>query len=201
VLFYFKTLTIFVDMQDMSYKIIAGVCILFVGVLFYQNNADSTLPQIVYQLPEPSLWKRDTAIGTELAGPEHYYFNQTDNIDLNIVPIEDDLLDSLKTRGAQQFTQDIMSGKNHINTMFGAEDTKLISSELKSFNGAYILELRTEQKIEKLTLSVLEKYFIYKGQAVNFQLRWQNDSDVQNVKKAQLVFNKMTVQARSAASK
>lgn len=185
----------------MRKKLILAILTVFSSILFFQNRANSDLPVISYQLPEPALWKRDEEIGTEIIGPEHYYFEQTEDIDLNIVPIDDDLAESLKTRGQEQFIKDIMNGKNAINGMFGIEPVQLVSSELKTENGAQVLYLNTTQRIENDQFEILEKYFIYKGQAVNFQLRWPQTANAEQIKKAQKIFGQISLQARNTASR
>lgn len=165
---------------------------IFCGVLFFQNRASSSIPALRYQVPEAAQWSRDKDLQTELIGPEHYYFGKTENIDLNIIPIEDDLLSSLNTRGAEQFVSDIMHGKNSINTMFGADESKLVSKNLSMVGEARVLEIKTTQAIETKNFTILEKYYIYQNQAVNFQLRWSEDADPKELKTAQALFAKIS---------
>lgn len=185
----------------MQKKYLYALLTIVFSFLFYQNKASSSLPQIVYQLPEPTLWGRDLEAGAEIVGPEHYYFAGTTNIDLNIVPIEDDLLNSLKTRGEKQIVLDMMHGKNTINAMFAAEDSILISHNSKPIADGQLLELATTQKIGTEQFRILEKYFIFNNESVHLELRWPASADPEKVKLAQKNFASITPQSRGSGSK
>jgi hypothetical protein len=169
--------------------------------LFWQNRAVSSLPQVVLKFPEPALWSRDTEVGTEIVGPEHYYFTGTTDIDLNLVPIEDDLSASLKERGEAQFVKDTMRGKNTVNTMFGADESKLLSHSLKPAAGGQVLEINTSQKIDGVEFLILEKYFVYPKEAVHLALRWPKYFDAQKVTAAKAAFSRVTPQFRGTAGR
>lgn len=175
--------------------------VVFGGVLLFQNRAQSTLPALSYQLPSPASWQRDLDVEVDMIGPEHYYFEKNEDIDLNIVPIEDDLAESLRTRGLEQFLQDILLGKNMINRIFDVDDVVLLSHELTQQNGAQVLRIRTTQRVEEEQLQIEEKYFIYPGQAVNFQLRWSQNANADQLRRAQQAFEQISMQSRSSLSR
>lgn len=181
----------------MKKKLFLAAAVFVAFALLLQNqNAESSLPHLTYQLPQAQKWKRFKDFDLDLAGPKQYYFSETDNIDLNVVPIDDDLLTSLTQRGEKQFVQDIMRGKNAINQMFAVGDSKLIEYKLSTGKaGEKILTLRTEQQIVNETFYVTEKYFIYPKQAVNFQLRFKQSSDQALVKQAAVLFEQINPQA------
>ena len=175
---------------------LASAIFLAFALLLQNQNAESSLPHLTYQLPQAQKWKRFKDFDLDLAGPKQYYFSDTEDIDLNVVPIDDDLLTSLNERGEKQFVEDIMRGKNAINQMFAVGETKLI--EYKISNGASgqkILSLKTEQQIVNEYFYVIEKYFIYPKQAVNFQLRFSQNSDQALAKQAQTLFEQINPQA------
>ena len=176
--------------------------LVFLGVVFYQTQATSSLPQIVYQLPQPKLWQRDLEIAEEIewVGPEHFYFAGTDNIDLNVMPIDDDLYKSFLERGEKQFIKDTMRGKNLIDGMFGVEPAQLVKHTSQKLNDAIILEINTTQRLPDGQYEILEKYFIYPGQAINFQLRWPQTADGKKVLEAQNAFAQLAPKSRSSRS-
>lgn len=175
--------------------VLACAAFLAVGLLLQNHSAESSLPHLTYQLPQAQKWKRFKDFDLDLAGPKQYYFSETDNIDLNVVPIDDDLLTSLNERGEKTFVEDIMRGKNAINQMFAVGDTKLIEYKLTAGqSGEKVLSLKTEQKIENETFYITEKYFIYPKQAVNFQLRFSQSSDQKLVKQASDLFEQINPQ-------
>lgn len=186
---------------SMQKKYIFSVLTAGLIFLFYQNQAVSSLPQVVLQLPEPALWQRDLSVGTDIVGPEHYYFNGTTDIDLNYVPIEDDLSVSLKERGEAQFVKDTMRGKNLINSMFGADSTRLLSHTLKTLPGGQLLEINTAQKIDGEEFLILERYFIFPNEAVHLELRWAKSASAEKVLLAQKAFSRVTPQFRGAIRK
>jgi hypothetical protein len=181
----------------MKKKLFLASAVFLAFALILQNqNAESSLPHLTYQLPQAQKWKRFKDFDLDLAGPKQYYFSDTDNIDLNVVPIDDDMLTSLTQRGEKQFVEDIMRGKNAINQMFAVGDSKLIDYKLSTGSaGQKILSLRTEQQIVNETFYVIEKYFIYPKQAVNFQLRFNQSSDQALVKQATALFEQINPQA------
>lgn len=175
---------------------LAFAAFLAVALLLQNQKAESSLPHLTYQLPQAQKWKRFKDFDLDLAGPKQYYFSDTDNIDLNVVPIDDDLLTSLTERGEKQFVQDIMKGKNAINQMFAVGESKLIEYKISNGkSGEKILSLRTEQQIVNENFYVIEKYFIYPKQAVNFQLRFKQSSDQVLVKQAAALFEQINPQA------
>jgi hypothetical protein len=179
----------------MKKKLFLANAIFIATALILQNQtAESSLPHLTYQLPQAQKWKRFKDFDLDLAGPKQYYFSETDNIDLNVVPIDDDLLTSLTERGEKQFIEDIMRGKNAINQMFGVGETLLISYQVVGAPDKKVLSLKTQQKIENEIFYITEKYFIYPKQAVNFQLRYKQSSDQNLVKQAALLFEQITPQ-------
>lgn len=173
---------------------LAGAIFIATALILQNQTAESSLPHLTYQLPQAQKWKRFKDFDLDLAGPKQYYFSETDNIDLNVVPIDDDLLTSLNERGDQQFVKDIMRGKNAINQMFGVGDTVLISYQVVSSADKKVLSLKTQQKIENESFYIIEKYFIYPKQAVNFQLRYKQSSDQNLVKQAAALFEQINPQ-------
>jgi hypothetical protein len=128
-------------------------------------------------------------------GPEHYLFGGTPNIDLNIVPMDEDLLKQLSTRGASQFVADTLQGKNKINKMFGVGETKLVDYKLMAAKDLRILQIRSRQTIGIDKIQTVEKYYFYKNTTLHLELRWQDDSDQRKVKQALKEFSQMIVHA------
>lgn len=203
----------------MKKKVLASVVLMFLmtSVFVFSDTAQSVLPQLSYKIPEPKLWLKHNDPEISLVGPAHYYFNQTEDIDLNIVPIDDDLLTSLNERGEKNFIDDIMRGKNQINQMFAAQPSKLVSYKVTNISASdratasevvqqaggegKLLELRLTQVLGDEEHNILERFFIYPKQAINFQLRSKKSSDPNKVKQAEKLFVQIQPHVRKPASK
>lgn len=175
--------------------IFTGMAFLCVAVLF-QNIAQSTLPLISYQLANPTLWHRDLTVDVDMEGAENYDFEKSEEIDLNILPVDADLAESLRTRGLDQFLEDVLLGKNMINRIFGIDDVILVSHSLTNENGAQILRLKTKQVIDLEQFLIDEKYIIYQGQALNLQLRWSETVNQDQLRRAQQSFEQIAILSR-----
>ena len=119
---------------------------------------------------------------------------------MNYLPIEDDLSASLKERGEAQFVKDAMRGKNLINTMFGAAETRLLNHKLKTVPNGQLLEINTTQKIDGEEFLILERYFIYPKEAVHLELRWAKSASAEKVLQAQKAFSRVMPQFRGTIS-
>lgn len=183
-------------------KVFIFTLVAFFGAAFlFQNRAQSTLPLLSYQLASAASWQRDLDVEIDMEGAEHYYFEKNEDIDLNIMPVDGDLAESLRTRGLDQFLQDVMLGKNMINRIFDIDDVILVSHSLTNENGAQILRLRTAQQIVNERFEIEEKYIIYSGQAVNFQLRWAQVANQDQLIRAKQAFEQIAIQSRVTASR
>ena len=187
----------------MKKAILIILVVVVCGISYFAPKADaeSGAPVLVYRIPDISKWSRDHEMDTEIVGPKHFYFSDTDNIDLNIVPIDDDLQKSLASRGTDVFVKEALGAKNMINRMFTVGESELVDFKLQSKAGIQELQMRCKQNIEGLQIQTLEKYFIVKGQALHAELRWQNNSDMEKVKQATKLFSEMTVSLASGAKK
>lgn len=161
-------------------------------------DAQAPAEPLFYKLANPKLWSLDLEIAAELEidGPEHFQFSESEDIDLNFVPIDDDLLASFKERGEAQFVKDIMSGKNRINAMFAVADSFLVSKEISDLDGGgKLLTLRLRQVIDDEFFTV-EKWFIYPKTALQVSFRHSVKADRELVTKAEAEFNKIQVRQR-----
>lgn len=176
----------------MRKKLIFAVLFIFGSVLLFESRAQSNNPPLQVQLPTPAVWTPDLEddMDPEIEGESHYYFSDTTNIDLEVIRIDDDNLDdSLKQRGPDQFVQDILEGKNIANNAFNASPTVMLNySLMQDKDGHQILEIHCSQDYEDGKVETLERYYIYDNFAAHAQLRWRLAADPEKVKEAKKQF-------------
>lgn len=186
----------------MKFKIISILSVLIFVISFVEVNAGvNKKAKIQYFLPEPQKWSRDYDVQADISGPKHFYFKDSENIDLNVIPIDDDLSASLNTRGVDQFIQDVLEGKNLINDTFGVGRTEVLTYNLKKEKDHQILEISCQQMIEDEKVETLERYYIYPHYAVHAQLRWRNSAGADKIKEAKKLFANFKVENKASAIK
>lgn len=150
----------------------------------FDSLAENKNTIIKFEKPDSNLWKIENDEDNKDLGPEHYTFKKNEKIELNIVPITDDLFSQIKSKGKKQFIKDTMEGKNLINNLFGVGKSKIISTKWIDSNDKEILELCVQQKIEKDTIESFEKYFIFPSKALHIEIRYSKDIDNKQIEEA-----------------
>ncbi|MGZ3725163.1 MAG: hypothetical protein ACXWQQ_05155 [Pseudobdellovibrio sp.] len=184
----------------MKIKIISIVTLLIFMASFIEARSTSKA-QIQYFLPDAKKWSRDTDVVADISGPKHFYFLDTENIDLNVVPIDDDLASSIRSRGVDQFVKDILTGKNYIDAVFGVNKTEILSYNLVKEKGRQILEINSRQLLSEGMVESTEKYYIYPGRTIQTQLNWKKAADPAQVKEARKLFADFRVESLAGPEK
>lgn len=151
-----------------------------IGFVFLQLGAHGAVPapELVSSAGNSASWLRDVEVSPVSTGAEHYTWKTDPSIDLNVMPVHDDLLASFKKSGVDEFVKDLLVGKNYANHLFGVGETELIQKSVQQSGGLEILTLQLRQKIaDDQTIETKEKYFIAEGRAFQIGLRWEKGSD------------------------
>ncbi len=185
----------------MKIKIISIITLIIFLATFIQANTNKNQSQIQYFLPEVKKWSRDLEVDADISGPKHFYFSETEDIDLNVVPVDDDIATSLNSRGADQFIEDILSGKNYVNDMLGAGKIEVLSYNLTKAKDHQILEINSRQLLSDGMTESVERFYIYPSRSIHTQLNWRKSSDPKKVKEAKSLFAQFKVQSLAGPSK
>ena len=182
-------------------KFALGLLVFTLSIFILQARGAAKSPLYFNVKADHENWRADWENEFTLGGLEHFYFSKNEDIDLNILPIEDSLSDSLKKRGESLFFDDLIRGKSVANTLFGLEAPVVIEKSVENKASLQIVNLRSTYKVSDEQFESIERYFLSQGPAVHLELRWKVGTDAARVKEAERLFLAFAPALETEASK
>lgn len=150
---------------------------------------------ISYELNSQQKWKHDFTTEAPAAGNEHFVLITDESIDLLFSFNDEDFFTLIEKEGVQKLTVQILSGKNAVQKFVSDEPVSIKNIKISHSKERKILSFEADYKFGEVQYHSIEKYFIYKGQALHAVLRWNEKSSDAQLKSAKVDFEKMIVKS------
>lgn len=168
--------------------------IFFIFLLIKSNFAFAKNEMhIAYEMNSQIKWSRDLTTESPAAGNEHFTLTSDESIDLLFSFNDADFFSLIDKEGAQNFTTQILSGKNAVQKFVSDEPIRLKNVKISRSPERKTFSFESDYKFGEVQYHSFEKYFIFKNQTLHAVLRWNEKSNEAQLKLAKADFEKLIV--------
>lgn len=170
---------------------------LLISILFlFISQAAFSAQDLSYEIKSSAAWEESDAEGVE-EDVTNYRLRNSKNVVMNFSFIDQDLYKETETRPLESIINDMVSGKNFIYGLMGAEDHKVTDKKLTKTSDQKILSIETQYRIGNEVYFLQEKFYIIPKKVLLTSFRWTTQ-DLNNPEylKAREDFRNILVKAK-----
>lgn len=148
-------------------KITQSILLLCLFISFQAYSAE----KLSYEIKTTALWEETDAEGVD-EDVTNFNLKSSKNVVMNFSYIDQDLNKEIETKSIDSIVNDMVSGKNFIYGLMGAEDHKVTEKKLDKTTDKKILTLETQYRIGDETFFLLEKFYVIPKKVLLTSFRW-----------------------------
>jgi hypothetical protein len=151
---------------------------LIIILLLFTSLQAYSAENLSYEIKTTASWEETDAEGVE-DEITNYNLKNSKNVVMNFSYIDQDLNKEIETKSIDTIVNEMVSGKNFIYGLMGAEDHKVIDKKLDKASDKKVLSIETQYRIGNETFHLLEKFYMVPNKVLLTSFRWTSE-DLKN---------------------